>query len=156
MPRAWLAEETRVIEDPRAQLARLAAPDFDPRREVILDSVDSATHLPTPPPHPEGSPGSARIVRYEPEWVAIEVEAERPALLVLSDLHYPGWEATLDGSPAEILRADYLFRAVGVPAGRSQVVFRYRPGSLWIGAALSGIGVLAAGGWLFVGTRRST
>jgi hypothetical protein len=148
MPRVWLAEEARVIEEPQAQLARLAAPDFDPRREVVLESKPEATRLPVSDSGAASPAGRARIVSYEPEQVSIEVEADRAALLVLSDLHYPGWEATLNGSPVEILRADYLFRAVGVPAGRSEVVFRYRPGSLWIGAGLSILGALAAAIWL--------
>jgi hypothetical protein len=152
LPRVWVADRARVIPDPRAQLERLAAPDFDPLREVVLDATPARTPLPRAAAGP--APGSARITDYAPERVAVEVVAERPGLLVLSDVDYPGWEATLDGTPREILRADYLFRAVGVPAGRSEVVFRYRPASLRIGAALSAAGALAAGAWLATGPRR--
>jgi len=154
MPRVWLADVARVIEEPKAQLARLAAPDFDPRREVVLESDPETTVLPIPGPETDGPAGRARIAAYDPERVSIEVEADRAALLVLSDLHYPGWEASLNGNPVEILRADYLFRAVGVPAGRSEVLFRYRPGSLWIGAGLSILGALAAVMGLLPGTWR--
>ena len=48
-------------------------------------------------------------------------------LLVLSDVNYPGWQATLDGEAAPIVPANYLFRGVFVPAGEHVVTFRYAP-----------------------------
>jgi len=71
-------------------------------------------------------------------------------VLVFSDVYYPGWRATLDGQPVPIRRADYLFRAVEVPAGRSQIVLTYSPIHWWVGLglALVTLGVLAA--WILV------
>ena len=69
--------------------------------------------------------------------MAIDVDASAPGFLFLADQYAPGWTATVDGAPAEILRANYAFRLVAVPAGRSEVVFRYRPRSLWIGGLIS-------------------
>jgi uncharacterized membrane protein YfhO len=57
---------------------------------------------------------------------------------VLSDQYFPGWRATVDGAPASIVRANYAFRLVEVPRGRSVVEFRYAPASVPIGAAVSG------------------
>jgi uncharacterized membrane protein YfhO len=82
-------------------------------------------------------------VRYEPARVDIEVQAAAPALLVLSDLFYPGWEATLDGRPAEILEANYVMRAVAIPKGAHEVRFLYRPASFRAGVAASAAGCLA-------------
>ena len=55
----------------------------------------------------------------------------------VSDQHYPGWTATVNGQPSEILVANHAFRAVRVPAGASEVVFRYRPLSVRIGLGIS-------------------
>ena len=64
-------------------------------------------------------------------------------MLFLLDLfHYPGWIAELDGRQTPILRADVLFRAVEVPAGRHTVVFRYAPLS-WTNLTLAARQVFA-------------
>jgi uncharacterized membrane protein YfhO len=55
----------------------------------------------------------------------------------LSELFYPGWQAYIDGNKALTLRADYLLRAIPMPAGRHNVVFVYRPASFLIGAAIT-------------------
>jgi uncharacterized membrane protein YfhO len=61
-------------------------------------------------------------------------------VVVLNDVYYPGWIAEVDGKRKEILRADTLFRAVEVPAGRHQVVFRFAPLSLEnLAAAFKGL-----------------
>ncbi|NDJ36211.1 MAG: YfhO family protein, partial [Chloroflexi bacterium] len=84
-------------------------------------------------------PGSAVITRYEPEHIAITVEAEGSGVtLMLLDAWYPGWEAEVNGEPAEVLRANGLFRAVDVPPGESEVVFTYRSHPLITGAWISG------------------
>ncbi len=57
--------------------------------------------------------------------------------------YYPGWEATVDGTPTRILRADYAFLAVPLPAGATSVVLAYRPATFRAGLALSALGLVA-------------
>jgi len=76
--------------------------------------------------------------------VRLEAELSAPGFVVLVDTHDPGWRATLDGVPAEILRADVAFRAVAVPAGRHVIEYVYRPRSITAGLAVSGAAVLVA------------
>lgn len=140
LPRAWVVGAARTLASAPEVLATLADGGFDPRAEVLLEA---------PAAGPSGAPGvagEARIVSYAPEEVVVAVEAERAAWLVLSDFFYPGWQAQVDGRATAIARGDYLFRAVPVAAGRSEVRFSYRPLSLRVGAGvtLGAVGVLAA------------
>jgi hypothetical protein len=77
----------------------------------------------------------------------MEVNATQDAMLLLADQMYPGWGATIDGKPAHIYRADYLFQAIFVPAGQHTVEFVYRPRSFRLGMLITllvTVGALAA------------
>lgn len=74
--------------------------------------------------------GSAHIRAWRNDAVTIDVTAQTPGVVVLHDTFYPGWVAQVDGRPAPILRADLIFRAVEVAAGRHSIEFRYQPLSL--------------------------
>jgi uncharacterized membrane protein YfhO len=70
-------------------------------------------------------------------------------VLVLADNWYPGWQATLDGKPIDIVRADAAIRGVALPAGSHRIEMRYRPARLgWATALTLAAGCLA--GWLAV------
>ena len=70
----------------------------------------------------------------------LQVETEADGFLVLTDTYMPGWRATINGKSTEILRANYAFRAVRIPAGHHDVEFNYQPLSFQIGAYVSVIG----------------
>jgi uncharacterized membrane protein YfhO len=68
-----------------------------------------------------------------------------PATLILADTFYPGWQATVDGVPAPILRANLLFRGLALAPGRHEIVFSYHPAAWRLGAAISLIALAALG-----------
>ncbi len=124
LPRAYLAGNIEVVPDSNA-VDTLLAEDFDAQRTVLLPE-------PLPPgvsaePDPEGS---VEWVTREMDASTLRVTTDRPALLVVSENYYPAWRATVDGQPAGILRANYTFRAVPVPAGEHEVRFDYDTSSL--------------------------
>ena len=137
-PRAWLVHAYAVVSDANELLAVL--PRFDYERQALLETNPNLSLTPTNQVEP-----TPLITRYEANRVEIETEVTSSALLVMSDLHYPGWRATVDGEPTDIYRANYLMRAVHVPAGRHTVVFEYRPASFRMGIILSLAGALAGG-----------
>jgi hypothetical protein len=69
--------------------------------------------------------------------VEVSTKSAYPAFLVLSDIHYPGWKAWVDGKETYIHRTNYAFRGVSVPAGQHLIRFEYKPTSLYCGAAVS-------------------
>ena len=77
------------------------------------------------------------MTQYEPLRVVMEAETNQPGFLVLSDLYYPGWEATVDGEPVPIYEANAAVRAVPLAEGAAAVEFRFRPKPLLYGAMIS-------------------
>jgi hypothetical protein len=94
----------------------------------------------------------ARVTHYGLQDVAIEVQTPGAAIVRLADQWYPDWKATVDGKPVEILRADHTLRAVVVPAGKHEIVYRYESSSVARGLALSIVSVLAAVALILAGT----
>lgn len=84
-----------------------------------------------------------------------------PRILTFLDAMYPGWTATLDGKETAIFLADEAFKAIAVPAGTHEVVFRYHPARLFLGFRIAGVtlfiivAALAYGAWRAVRNRRS-
>ena len=87
--------------------------------------------------------GTVRVVRYGEREVALETEADGPALLVSSEAWYPGWRAWVNGREQPLVLTNAAFRGLAVPAGRSTVRMRFDPPVLWRGAAVS-LAALAA------------
>src|SRR5205807_1500576 len=82
------------------------------------------------------------VTRHRPHRVSVTTRAAAETFLVLGDVHYPGWEARLDGRPARLYRTDYALRGVVVPAGTHVVEFVFRPRSFYCGVVVSGAAVL--------------
>jgi hypothetical protein len=118
------------------------APDADPTDALLRAATGDRASLPEPPPGgtqpgaPEG-PVAALDVQVDGPRLQATVVAPRDGLAVILDPFYPGWTATLDGRPVPILRADYAFQAVPVPAGRHELRLTYRNRWVGIGAAVS-------------------
>ena len=74
-----------------------------------------------------GGEGTVKLTSYEADEAKYEVESEKGGLVIFSEVYYPGWTATIDGQPAEVGRANYVLRAVNVPAGKHEVVFTFKP-----------------------------
>jgi hypothetical protein len=143
MPRAFLVHTARVQDDKRT-LAEMQRHDFDPARVVLLTN----NAAPLDAGGAQRADESVRIVSYQPERVVVAVQARADAYLVLTDAWYPAWIARLDGAEVPLYRANLIFRAVRVPAGEHEIVFEYRPVSLWVGAAISALALLIVGALL--------
>jgi hypothetical protein len=143
-PWASFAPTVRAADGLRAAARALGEEIAAGRDTVVLEA----------PTAPATSPGVVVSVERWAERIAVEAESVGPALLVVNDAFAPGWTATIDGSPAEILPADVLVRAVRWPAGRHRLVMRYEPPEVALGAAISGGAVAVALALLLLQRRR--
>lgn len=146
LPRAWLVHEARTL--PEAEIVpALADGSVDPRQVALLEVSPPAMTTPGP-----GVPDAASYTRLSPEAFSVAASASAPCLLVLSEIWDPGWQATVDGVPTEILRTNGIFMAAPLEAGEHTVVFRYLPPHFWLGVwiTLAGaLGLLGSGWWLY-------
>lgn len=125
-PRAFLAGNYIVKSSDTEIINTLYSGTVDLRNTVILESE--------PASKPQEGSGSATIQSYESGRVEIHTSSHSPKLLFLSDVYDTGWIAMMDGEkPLEVMRANYDFRAVTVPAGDHIVVFLYKPGGFILG-----------------------
>jgi len=118
LPRVFWTGSWDVVPDARAGPALSSAARGD--RAVL------AERPPGPPPGPPLGPVPAEDVEVGARSLAATVVAPRDGLAVVLDPFYPGWRATLDGRAVPVLRADYAFQAVAVPAGRHRLRLDYR------------------------------
>jgi hypothetical protein len=151
LPRTFLVDRQQIVDGDDAALQATKDTGFDARHVAVTErpvpGIASGAAAAT-------NAGRARLTRYDSERIVATASARRRSLLVLTDVHYPGWKATVDGRPATIERVDYLLRGVVVPAGRHEVEFSYEPASWRIGWIASGLGLLTLFAMAGVGLRR--
>lgn len=149
-PRARMVSCARAVPTVDAAFTRVQ--EVDPDAEVMLEGLEAdagcgetrgaAVELPAAP---------ARVLDYTNQ--AVSVRAQGPGTLVLADTWYPRWRATVDGAPAEILRADVNFRGVVLPAGAHDVAFTFDPGPAGVALWVSGGVLVLLVGWGIAGER---
>lgn len=152
--RALLVPHADAVTEEADMLNRLAAAGSSgPACTLLLEEMPSGTRPNEGPVH-----GDVAITQYKPELVEISASADRPCWLVLTDLHYPGWQAFVDGKETTVYRANYLFRAVQLPPGNHTVQFVYSPTSYAVGLRISmaALALLNAGALATCSLRRKS
>jgi hypothetical protein len=140
LPRAFLIHSWRWQATAEAAVAAMRAPEFDPRTTAVLLAEDQQPGSTAESSAPEGE--TVTIESHEPERVVIDVSSQSDGILILTDGYYPGWTAVVDGQPVQIFQADGMFRGVRAPSGHHQVIFAFRPKSVYAGAAITAAGIL--------------
>ena len=138
MGNAWMAERVVLADNADMELADLEMLSEKPTTAILNKALingedDSAFQ-----------PGSGNITLTSYEANALSYEAETDGgLAVFSEIYYPGWQCTIDGQPASIQRANYVLRAVVLPAGKHRVDFRFDPQSLHTTEAIANTSFIA-------------
>lgn len=151
-PHVMLVPRVRVVpaED---DLLRAMAPPFDPREEVLLQTVPE----PAPTDNPTG--GKASVVAQTTDTLTIEADLPAAEVLVVTDAYSDGWQARSVLPPGksapqaryQVLPADECVRAIPLAAGHHRILLEYRPAAFVAGEWASGVsvaGCMVAAGWL--------
>lgn len=149
MGNAWFVNDIRFVENADEEIDALAAIDLrtqavaDKKFEPILSgfnvsAVDSASTI--------------QLKDYDSNFITYSVDAKKDELAVFSEVYYPkGWQITIDGQPAKMLRANYTLRALPIPAGKHIVEFRFDPTSIKVTDGIAYVALLImllTAGWL--------
>jgi hypothetical protein len=117
LDRAFLVDRYQIVHHDEA-LALLKGSDINPAETALLEK--------RPPIEPVSKKGGkVEITSFSFNEIHMQADVPSPCLLVASEVYYPRWKVYVDGKENEMLRADYLLRAVALPAGRHEVVFKY-------------------------------
>jgi hypothetical protein len=152
LPQVLLAPEYAVGQSRAAVFAALSRKDFDPSREVVLESE--------PQPRPEkGARGFAKVTRQGTDFLEIEAQTNKSAMLLITDSYSNGWKAWgMEGSAQQeysVLPANYVLRAIPLEAGHHRIHMEYVPRGFIVGKWISLVAlVLYLGAWIAMGLRK--
>lgn len=133
---AWLVHEAQQVV-PGAALAAIAAPGFDPAARVVVEQQPPPLAVPADPAR-----DVVTIVRRDGDVITYDTNSGAAAVLVMSEVWYPGWTATVDGEPAELQPVNHALRGIALTAGQHTVTVHAPHRSLAVGGAISGMTVL--------------
>ena len=124
---AWFVNEVQYVDNANEEIDALHR--IDPAKTAVVDKkfsaeVKSAAETDTL--------GTIKLTAYEPNDLKYEVNSKTGGTVVFSEIYYPGWQAYIDGVEAPHGRADYILRAMNVPAGKQVVEFKFDPKSLHV------------------------
>lgn len=133
LPRAFLVPSLERLPDSTALFTRMHDEAFDPAKVALTDArIEPFASEPVPE-----SPGTAHIEAWSTTTVAVRLDVSVRSVLVLTDAFYPGWNAYVDGTKAEVFPIYHNFRGVIVEPGDSNIEFRFEPASLRLGLWIS-------------------
>ena len=145
---AWFVSEVKWVDNADAEMAAIT--DFDPSHTAVADRRFAREIGDKVVPPAVGD--TIYETGYKPDELAYRYRSQQGGLAVFSEIYFPwGWQVTVDGKPVDMARVNYVLRAVNLPAGEHEVIFRFDPPSVHTTEAIAYVSlflILAA----FVGT----
>jgi hypothetical protein len=132
--RVWLVYDATPVTNREEAYAIVFSPEFAPDQSATIENGPALSTV---------GQGTLELLSYGPNRIRIKVGTTEPVLLVLSDILYPGWKATLDGQATHLYPTDGIFRGVVVPTGSHEITMTFFPSSLSFGMGLAGMALLA-------------
>ncbi len=131
---AWFVNEVQKVKKTNDEI--LALNDINTYKQAVIGK-DFSEKI-TQQSFVVDSTAQITLTSYEPNKLVYTTVNSKAGLAVFSEIYYPnGWKATIDGKEASILRANYVLRALEVPAGKHQIVFSFEPEVVAKGSTIS-------------------
>ena len=141
---AWFIDKIQYVNNANEEIDAIGQVDL--QQTAIVDSKFKEALKGVNEGYKD-SLSTIRLTNYEPNQLVYETSSPQDGIVVFSEIYYPGWTAPIDGKPADIARADYILRAMNVPAGKHTIEMRFDPQSLHIteGIAYGAMALLLVG-----------
>jgi hypothetical protein len=131
---AWFVSEVKFVPNADSEIA--AVYNFNPANTVIIDKRFEDVIKGFSPS--SGSPASINLTDYKPDHLTYSSSSTSEQLAVFSEIYYDkGWNAYIDGTKTPYVRADYVLRAMRIPAGNHKVEFKFEPSVINTGEKIS-------------------
>lgn len=128
---AWLVQEIQFATDANEEMDQLG--EINTKTTAVVNT----SQFPMDNTQFSGS-GQVRVEEHTPKKITYRSNSNGEAFAVFSEIYYPkGWVATIDGQPAEILRCNYVLRALQIPAGEHEIVFEFKPRAYLVGSKIN-------------------
>ena len=136
---AWFVDEVDYVNNANEEIEAIHG--LEPTEKAVVDKKFESVVKSLP----SDSTATIELVAYEPNYLKYEVSSDKGGTVVFSEIYYPGWKSTIDGQEVAHGRANYILRAMNVPAGQHVVEFRFDPTSLHVteNIAFVALGLLA-------------
>lgn len=128
MGNAWFVDEIRFTESADEEIETVGMLDLhhtavaDKKFEPLLKGLQVT---------PADSASTIRLLEYDSDYLVYEADAKKDEMAVFSEIYYPkGWQITIDGEPAEMVRVNYTLRGMVIPEGKQIITFRFDPQSI--------------------------
>jgi hypothetical protein len=123
---AWFVQNVTYVDSPNEEINALS--NLNTAAEAVILKRDFADQLSGF--QPGNGQGEINLVEYEPTRLVYKYDTPADQLAIFSEVWYgpnKGWEVTIDGEKVDMLRANYLLRALVVPAGSHEIIFTFKP-----------------------------
>ena len=128
----WFVNQVIYVDNANEEIAAIHG--INPIETVVVDKRFESVLKPAAE---SDSTCSVVLTAYEPNDLKYEVNSAKGGTVVFSEIYYPGWQAYIDGEKVEHGRANYILRAMNVPAGKHVVEFKFDPDSLYVTEAIA-------------------
>ncbi len=134
---AWIVEEYRIVENADEEINALG--NFNPEKEAIIDQIFDG-QLQDFNKNNTDPEASIQLTSYKPNELVYDFKSSGDELVVFSEIYYDkGWDAYIDGEKLPYLRANFVLRAMVVPSGEHEIVWKFEPAVYYTGGTLSAI-----------------
>lgn len=131
---AWFVENVIPAETANDEIRLLDS--LDSKKTAVI-SREFLSKIPTQKISRD-STATIELVNYDPQHLVYEASTDSPQLAIFSELYYPnGWNAYINGNPAEYFRANYALRAMALPPGNNKIEFKFEPKVIKTGSTIS-------------------